>query len=224
MSSGPTLLNSDGSASMATAVLMSHHGLRRDIHRFELALENIAKGDSTRIDAVREEWRHYRDTLHGHHEAEDFRLFPHLRTQHEPLGPILDRLSADHRRIDPLLARGDDAFAALPSAAPAAQVVRELRELLDSHLELEEAEVIPFLRDAKDFPAPADDAEAVLYAQGFAWSSQGVAAEVLERVYAMLPKSLTSRLPAAGAAFDARCERAWGSAAAGTSCTAIPER
>jgi hypothetical protein len=51
----------------------------------------------------------------------------------------------------------------------------------------------------------------------------GIAPEVLERVYEMLPENLRARLPAARAAFEARCERVWGSAKAGAARTPIPD-
>ena len=95
--------------------------------------------------------------------------------------------------------------------------------LLDQHLAIEEAKVVPFLRDAKQFPPPATDAEADLYAQGFAWSCHGVAPEVLQGLNVILPAILTSRLPAARAAFDQRCLRVWGPTPAGASRTAIPD-
>ena len=39
MSSAPRLLNDDGTASIATALMSSHHGFRRDLGRFARALE-----------------------------------------------------------------------------------------------------------------------------------------------------------------------------------------
>jgi hypothetical protein len=114
------------------------------------------------------------------------------------------------------------AFEGLPDTEAAKYVVAELKALLEPHLAAEEAEVVQFLRAAKEFPAPATDAEAELYAQGFAWSTHGIADEVLERVFSILPESLTSRLPAARADFERRCERVWGSARAGSATTPIP--
>jgi len=149
-------------------------------------------------------------------------LFPHILSEHASLGPVIEQLTAEHRLIDPLLERGDRAFSELPDTKAATGVIDELKALLDAHLMREEAEALPFLRDLKEFPPP-DAAVLEMYAQGFAWSSHGVAPEVLERVYAMLPESLTARLPAARAAFDARCERVWGSARAGASRTALPD-
>ena len=224
MSNAPTLLNDDGTASMATALLMSHHGLRRDIARFALALRRLPGGDLPKVTALQAEWQSYRATLHGHHEAEDQRLFPHLVSQHPDLGPVIEQLTSDHRRIDPLLEQGDRAFADLAvNSDAAAAVAVQLSVLLDEHLAVEEARVVPYLRGAKEFPPPGTEAEAELYAQGFAWSSHGVAEEVLEGVDAMLPAILREKLPAARAAFQQRCERVWRPTRPGASRLAIPD-
>jgi hypothetical protein len=205
--------------------MMSHHGFRRDLARFTAALTGLAHGDCERLDALRDEWRSFRNTLHGHHHSEDTGIFPNLAGQHESLRPTLDRLTADHRHIDPLLERGDRAFAELPKAIDAATaVVSELSGLLHTHLATEEAEVIPHMRAMKGFPPPSTPEEVEMYAQGFAWASHGIAPEVLERVYAMLPAILTSRLPAARAAFEQRWQRVWGPVDVGASVTPIPDR
>ena len=81
---------------------------------------------------------------------------------------------------------------------------------------------MPHIRPAKEFPTPPDDAAAEMYAQGFAWSSHGIAPDVLEKVNGLLPPILTSRLPAARAAFAERCLKVWGTAAAGSARTPIP--
>jgi hypothetical protein len=217
----PNLLSDDGSPSIATAIMMSHHAFRRDAANFARALADELT--QARADALAGEWRSYRGALHGHHEAEDNGIFPNLKAA---IGPVIEKLTADHRRIDPLLERGDRAFAGLPGATTdALAVVRDLLELLDAHLAIEEAEVIPLLRGATAFPPPATDAEAGMYAEGFAWSSHGIAPDVLEVVYArLLPEALRVRMPAARAAFEARCERVWGTAKAGAARTPIPDR
>jgi hemerythrin-like domain-containing protein len=224
MANAPAFLNDDGSASMASAFLMSHHGLRRDIARFGVALRQVAAGDHSRVSALRDEWQGYHATLHGHHEVEDQAIFPSMRSEHAALAAVIDQLSADHRRIDPLLDAGDRAFAELPATVDAAATtVAELAALLDAHLAIEEAHVVPLLREARSFPPPATASDAELYAKGFAWSSHGVAPEVLERVYGMLPELLTSRLPAARDAFEERVTRVWGPTKAGASRTAVPD-
>jgi hemerythrin-like domain-containing protein len=223
MPTTPNLLNDDGTASMATAIMLSHHGFRRDLARFRRALELTHKGETSRVEAVREEWKLFHAALHGHHEAEDNGLFPNLAKEHVAVRATIERLGADHRRIDPLLERAGRAFAELPRADAALAIVRELTELLGPHLALEEAELIPFLRGAKEFPTPPNEEVADLYAQGFTWAMHGIAPEVLTALEVMLPPILRTRLPAARAAFDARCERAWGSAKAGAARTPIPD-
>jgi hemerythrin-like domain-containing protein len=220
----PALLNDDGTASMATALMMSHHGFRRDLMLFARALQRVAAGDETRVAALREEWKGLCEKLHGHHNAEDTGIFPHMKAEQPQLSAVIDGLAADHRRIDPILEAGERAFAQLPDASAASAVVAELTALLDPHLATEEAQLIPFLRAAKQFPPPANETELGFFAQGFAWASHGIADEVLQRLDEMLPPALTERLPAARAAYEARCEAVWGTAKAGAARTPIPDR
>jgi len=71
MPDGPRLLNDDGSASIATALLMSHHGLRRDIALFAAALQRGETGVGADAQGLCDEWRRFGATLHGHHVEED---------------------------------------------------------------------------------------------------------------------------------------------------------
>ena len=223
MAQAPNLLNDDGTASMATAIMLSHHAFRRDLARFERALERVKQGDSSRVEALQTEWKNFHATLHGHHQAEDTGIFPGMLAQHESVRATVAKLVADHRRIDPLLEQGDVAFGALPQTDAASAVVRELIELLTPHLATEEAEIIPFMREMKQFPPPPDDEAADMYAQGFSWAMQGIAPDVLDKLHVMLPQDLIDRLPAARKAFDERCERVWGTIKPGASRTPIPD-
>jgi hemerythrin-like domain-containing protein len=222
MTQAPNLLNDDGTASMATALMSSHHAFRRDLIRFERALETISRGETSRVGAVREEWQKFHAALHGHHTVEDTALFPDIASKNESMRATIEKLGADHRRIDPVLERGDRAFAELPKTEEAVDVVRELVVLLASHLALEESEVVPFIRDAKTFPAPETDEMAAMYADGFSWSMHGLAPEVVKALDVMLPENVKTKLPAARAAFEERCLRVWGTAKVGASLTPIP--
>jgi hypothetical protein len=218
------LLNDDGRASMATAFMMSHHGFRRDIALFKRALEQGADIDGApRIEALQEEWKGFHAKLHGHHQVEDNGVFPGIKAQHAELGPVIAELIADHQRLDPMLEAGERAFAKLPATAEAAAIVAEMAELLDRHLGLEEQKIVPLLRGASAFPPPASDAEAEMYAEGFAWACQGIAPEVLEQVYRMLPASVTARLPAARIVFTRKFEALWGAVGGGASTTSVPD-
>jgi hemerythrin-like domain-containing protein len=224
MPTPPNLLNDDGTASIATGLMSSHHGFRRDIAQFTIALRRVAAGDHSRLGALREEWERYADTLHHHHQAEDTGIFPSARRQQPELAAVIDGLTADHHKIDPMLEEGRQRLAALPAQVDAAAaVVARLAALLDAHLAIEETHIVPFLREAKVFPPPASEAELELFAQGFAWSSHGIAPDILDQLYAMLPKELIAKLPAARAAFADRCEQVWGTSAAGASRTPIPD-
>jgi hemerythrin-like domain-containing protein len=221
MANPPQLLNDDGSASMATMFMMSHHGFRRDLRAFVRALSEPSVGEAA-AEALREEWKNFCATLHGHHHIEDTSMFPGMKANNPPLASFFDDLGADHRQIDPLLERGSAAFAELPNTAAARAVVTELLALLDPHLAKEEANLVPLLRSFRAFPPLGSDAEANMFAQGFAWSSHGIAEDVLEQVGTLLPQALTSRLPEARKAFEARCVRVWGTAQIGSSRTPIP--
>ena len=218
------LLNDDGSASMATAFMMSHHGFRRDIALFKRALAHSAGIEGApRIEALQEEWKAFHAKLHGHHQVEDNGVFPGIKEQHAELGNVIAELVADHQRLDPMLEAGERAFAKLPATAEAAAIVDEMTALLDKHLGLEEQKIVPLLRGANTFPSPASDAEAEMYAEGFAWACHGIAPQVLAQVDKMLPASVTSRLPAARIVFTSKFESLWGTVGGGASTTAVPD-
>lgn len=224
MSQPPRLLNDDGTASVATMLLLSHHAFRRDIARFLGAVAEIKAGDASRAEAVREEWdKSYRQALHGHHTIEDSTMFPDIKSKHPELTPALDTLTAQHHQIDPVLAKIDAAMVDLVHPDQAESALSELKALLDEHLVFEEAQITPSLRDAKEFPAPADDAMADMYAQGFSWSMQGIAPEVLAEVQKLLPEILLAKLPAAEEAFEARSKRVWGEYTVGSATTPVPQ-
>ena len=124
-----------------------------------------------RVEPLSQEWRNLHGVLHGHHEAEDTGLFVAVRGQHPELAAVLDQLTADHRRIDPLLDRGDRAFAGLPATAgEAAAVIAELAALLHPHLQIEEEQVVPCFREVRAFPPIASEGELQMFAEGFAWA------------------------------------------------------
>ncbi|HEX5058584.1 MAG TPA: hemerythrin domain-containing protein [Kofleriaceae bacterium] len=213
------LLNDDGTASMATMIMTSHHAFHRDVACFAKAL-----AETTRVvDVLREEWTRFRGALHGHHTVEDTGLFPDMRAKHPELAAAIDKLDEQHRAIDPLLERGDQVFADLANQRAAAQdVIASLAALLAEHLDAEEAAVIPHLRAAKQFPLPPSDDALAMYAEGFAWSTAGLASTVLEQVFAMLPPALVEKIPAARSAFDDRSRRVWGYTHTGASVTSSP--
>jgi hemerythrin-like domain-containing protein len=85
-----------------------------------------------------------------HHTIEDQSVFPHLRRQDPRLGPVLDRLEAEHHLIHDVLEGVDQALIALVSRAEGADdgltdlraAVDQLTDTLLSHLSYEERELI----------------------------------------------------------------------------------
>jgi hemerythrin-like domain-containing protein len=219
MSLAPELLDADGRPSVATFVMMTHHGLRRDLARFQRALTEGPRD----ADLLREEWHRYHQTLQGHHEAEDTRLFPQLLEEHPELDGVITQLTEDHHHLVLTLGLGDRAFRQ-GETREVIRVLQELHELLPPHLAKEEAVIIPVLRGMVGFPPPQTDEEAEMYAQGFAWTAQGISPDILDKVYASLPGNVLSRLPAALQAFHTRCERVWGPVHPGSARTPIPEQ
>jgi hemerythrin-like domain-containing protein len=88
--------------------------------------------------------------VHSHHGAEDVMLFPALRHANPSLGPVVDKLEADHRRVSDLLDDTERAAAALNGGDQArARVSMSLDVLAESlleHLDYEEREAGPTLR------------------------------------------------------------------------------
>jgi Hemerythrin HHE cation binding domain len=90
--------------------------------------------------------------VHSHHHAESALLFPRLRLASPALGPVVDKLEADHARVSGLLDDVCTAAAALADQEdPAvrkrlAVALADLSEDLLAHLEYEEDNISGTLR------------------------------------------------------------------------------
>jgi hypothetical protein len=89
---------------------------------------------------------------HAHHGAEDVLLFPTLRATDPAIGPVVDRLEADHQRVSDLLDVVEAAARSLTATnggAARQRVIDGLRELhihLLEHLDYEELNAGPTMR------------------------------------------------------------------------------
>jgi iron-sulfur cluster repair protein YtfE (RIC family) len=90
--------------------------------------------------------------VHAHHGAEDVLLFPALRATDPAIGPVVDRLEADHRRVSDLLDRVEAAARTLTDTegeTARQDVVESLQDLhghLLEHLDYEERHAGPTIR------------------------------------------------------------------------------
>jgi hemerythrin-like domain-containing protein len=93
---------------------------------------------------------HYCRFVHGHHRLEDVALFPALREADPDIGPLVDRLEDDHRRVAEQLDEVEASVGALNGdERERGRVVDALNALADdllAHLEREEGGIGPALR------------------------------------------------------------------------------
>jgi hypothetical protein len=95
--------------------------------------------------------------VHGHHTLEDTHLFPALRRSNPALGPVVDKLEADHVVVARDLERIEAAAGELVTGTgeARARLVDALNALADhllAHLEYEEEQISPTLRTWTGWP------------------------------------------------------------------------
>ena len=143
-----------------------HASIRRDLERVERLAEQALAG--LPADEIREEldeikrdgmlWRLQIDCLrycrfvHMHHNAENRDFFPQLRETNPDIGPVIDRLQGDHRRVSDQLNTIEAAARTLvrderePARRAVVDSLHELAENLLDHLEYEELSLAATIR------------------------------------------------------------------------------
>jgi hypothetical protein len=147
-------------------LLWVHSAIRRDLETVRrLAAEVVDGLEAERLNAELREleangplWQlkinclRYCRFVHLHHNAEDVLLFPRLREADPGVGPVVDQLEEDHRRVSDDLDEVEAAAAHLTngdSEAARLRVADGLNALatnLLAHLDFEEREAGPTLR------------------------------------------------------------------------------
>lgn len=90
--------------------------------------------------------------VHMHHRAESAMLFPLLRESNPVIGPVVDKLEADHAQVSDLLDDVSAAAAALADREEAGvrkrliSALAELSDVLLAHLQYEEDNISATLR------------------------------------------------------------------------------
>lgn len=92
----------------------------------------------------------YCSVVDVHHRIEDAAMFPDLRAADPELGPVLERLSAEHVMVHDVLVELDQALVAMINTGaealpPVQTAVERLSEALLDHLDYEEQELLPAL-------------------------------------------------------------------------------
>lgn len=132
--------------------LAVHRRLRADLARYVDTIEGLTPADrTTRLPALQRWVKGFICELDEHHWAEDNTFFPEMRARIPAVADVLDSLDADHKRLDQLVARWPALVAAVadpkqpfePAKAAALAMGRDLRDLMQSHLEVEDRDVVP---------------------------------------------------------------------------------
>lgn len=130
-----------------TAMLLMHHGFRRDLADLAAAVPHTPLDDRRTWSALRERWRRMTGLLHHHHTEEDLVLWPLLRERADGAGlAVLDAMEAEHDLIDPLLDRVTRGFEHPVDRDALAADLAETRRVLGAHLDHEEREALPLVQ------------------------------------------------------------------------------
>ncbi|MEU8171346.1 hemerythrin domain-containing protein [Microbispora hainanensis] len=124
--------------------LVFHTGLRREFGRLAEVLDRCDPRDERRRAVVDEHLALLLRALHHHHTEEDEAIWPLLRGLVPEARAVLDRLEADHQEMDAVIGRLSGGGRA---AREVASDLRSLDRLLNTHLDLEESEVVPLIRE-----------------------------------------------------------------------------
>jgi len=129
-----------------------HDHLRSDLRRYAEAVTSARPTDRPdRLRALARWSKGFVHELEEHHFVEDTYFFPDMRTKVPAVAPVLDRLEADHRKLDGLLAEwprrvgdlADDSKAFEPARVEAVRHAEAVRDLLMVHLDVEDNDVLP---------------------------------------------------------------------------------
>lgn len=135
-----------------------HCAVRRDLRRFEAALDQFRDGDKERAAALHRAWANFDAQLTDHHEGEHEVAWPAMRA----IGisdASLTAFDAEHEQMAKELAHTRAAMSALAASATRADAdaalaaVRTLADVTTTHLEHEETLTEPALAEHDGDPA-----------------------------------------------------------------------
>jgi len=166
-----------------------HCAVRRDLRRFNLALEKFPAGDTTRAAALHRAWQNFDAQLTEHHEGEHEIAWPALKAIGVPETSIT-MFDAEHETMAVALKSAGTAMDKLAGSASAADAqaaaaaMAALEQTTASHLEHEEREVESLLLEKHDDPAVramgkqfSRRASISVAGTFFAWMDDGASAE-----------------------------------------------
>ncbi|MFC4499203.1 MULTISPECIES: hemerythrin domain-containing protein [Streptomyces] len=184
-----------------TIMLVSHDAFRRDIRRLQKAAASRSLDNPLERKRVQTGWEIFKTQLLIHHEGEDRDLWPRmakgLASSAEHLSTLRE-LEAEHEQIDPLLAEAEAAMADPDTQSDRlARAVAALADSLESHLEHEEKEGLPYVQEAlseKEWKSFIADQRSNLGFKGaaefFPWVLDEATPENVDKVNSIMPAPL----------------------------------
>ena len=160
-------------------LLAVHASIRSDLASVERLAAAVVDGLSAdgleqELDALRSNsmlWQfqlsclRYCRFVHSHHHAEDTLFFDELEETNPAIGPVVERLRADHRAVSDYLDTVEAAARALTeddgidARRAVADALRALNKHLLAHLDYEERNVAATARRLRDLPSPPTSAD-----------------------------------------------------------------
>jgi hemerythrin-like domain-containing protein len=123
-----------------------HTALRRGTHALAVAAAGLDPADDRRVRAFARYWKGFAGEVLAHHTIEDDICFPALVERVPPAAELIGRTDADHHRLDELMTAVGAGVADLAARRPAPTVAADLAELddlMERHLDFEDADILP---------------------------------------------------------------------------------
>ncbi|MFJ2861587.1 hemerythrin domain-containing protein [Kitasatospora sp. NPDC087314] len=204
-----------------------HAALRRDLARLPNALRLLQPGEDDAGEALLRHWSFVTAMLTCHHEQQDTRIWPIVRRFAPELRLLLNWLEADHHNLDHSFTRVTTlvriASRDTGSAWPVAYAMEDLAARLETHLRIEERQLLPRMErvipessrlgglgELLDLLRSADGPGA---ADALAWLLEGVEPALVERLLAECDDDVARNWPHWQATYQRCMAPLWGPSA-----------
>lgn len=161
-----------------------HAAFRRDLARFDQALETFPTGSRPRAEQLKTAWDWLASELHHHHDYEETYFWPALQQTDADL-TVVSELDGEHHAMREALSEAETAMTGLhthptgENAAHARDAVAHLATVLTDHLAHEERDLEPISAAYADTPPMKAAVKKVVKAHKgrlgavFAWLQDG---------------------------------------------------
>ncbi|MEV7021653.1 hemerythrin domain-containing protein [Kitasatospora sp. NPDC093558] len=201
-----------------------HAALRRDLARLPNALRLLQPGEDAKGEALLRHWDFVTAMLTCHHEQQDTRIWPIVRRFAPELRLLLNWLEADHHNLDHSFTRVTTlvriASRDTGSVWPVAYAIEDLAARLETHLRIEERQLLPRMAgvfaDGSRVGSLPELLDLLRSADGpgtpdaLAWLLEGVEPSLVERLLAECDDDVARSWPHWRATYERCTAPMWG--------------